>query len=107
MRELLMKAEDDTDGCNPLSSFHFSKSFPDVDMLKLEYHLKYLSDAGFVEGEDGYIVDITPYGRDYLENIRNHSVWEETKKKFQPLGSVTVSVISEIAKSIVLSRLGL
>ena len=45
--------------------------------------------------------------REYLDTIRDKNIWEDTKKKFHPLGSVTFSVISDIAKSLILKQLGL
>lgn len=107
IRNLLIEIEEITDGHTNFSCFYFFDKFPGVNEDIIEYHLKYLFDAGLVEGAEGYVIDITPFGRDYLDNIRDHTIWEETKSKIHPLGSVTLSVISEIAKSLVLSKLGL
>lgn len=107
IRDLLLKIEEITNGYRNFSPAYFFKKFPETEEPIIAYHLKYLSDAGLIEGSEGHVIDITPFGRNYLDNIRNHTVWEETKSKIQPLGSVTLSVISEIAKSLILSKLGL
>ena len=107
IRNLLLRIEEDSDGHTNFSLFYFFEAFPEVDKASIDYHLKYLYDAGFVEGSRDFIIDITPYGREYLDSIRDKNIWENTKKKFQPLGTVTFSVISDIAKSLVLKQLGL
>lgn len=51
--------------------------------------------------------DITPKGLDYLNNVRNESVWSKTKERIKPMEQVTFDLISEVAKSYLLSKLGL
>ena len=107
IRDLLLYIEDKSDGQQGFAPDDFCAAFPAEPPLTVKYHLKYLADAGLVERVRAYILDITPLGRNYLDNIRSQSVWEVTKQRFQPLGSVTLDVISEIAKAAVLSHLGL
>lgn len=107
IRALLLLIEDESDGFKGFILDDFIKAFPNENPNAINYHLKYLVDAGLIEKIRAYFVDITPRGRSYLDNIRNPSIWETTKQKFHPLGSVTLEVISEIAKSAILSRLGL
>ena len=68
---------------------------------------KFLLDANFIEMVNGGIIDITPKGRDYLNNIRNSDIWEKTKLKLQPLGAVAFDIVSEVGKSYIFSKLGL
>lgn len=107
IRSLLLLIEQESDGLNGCLPDEFSEVFPTYPPQTVKYHLKYLVDAGLIETIRSYIIDITPSGRTYLDNIRNPSIWEATKQRFQPLGSVTLDVISEIAKSAILSHLGL
>ena len=107
IRTLLLHIEDVTDGHTCFHSEYFYMEFPDINPNTLEYHLKYLFDAGLIEGKGGFVLDITPFGREYLDTIRDNSIWEKTKAKFQPLGSVTLSVISDIASSFIAKQLGL
>ncbi len=107
IRVLLLYVEEETDGEKGFLLDDFITAFPNESPKALNYHLKYLIDAGLIEKVRSYIFDITPRGRAYLDNIRNSSIWESTKQRFQPLGSVTLDVISEIAKSAILARLGL
>ena len=107
IRDLLLQIEADSDGYINFLRNYFFEAFPEVDKAVIDYHLKYLYDAGFIEGSRDFIIDIPPYGREYLDTIRDKNIWEDTKKKFHPLGSVTFSVISDIAKSLILKQLGL
>lgn len=53
------------------------------------------------------IVDITSEGHDFISNIRNEDTWSKTKKKLSPVGSVSLTIISEVAASVIKSTLGL
>lgn len=107
IRELLLHIEEISDGNTNFPSNYFLKPLRHYPERFVTYHLKFLLDAGLIEGKNGYITDITPYGRNYLDNIRNETIWIKTKNRLQPVGSVTLSVISEVAKSFILSKLGL
>ncbi len=108
IRNLLLKIEEISDGKNKISYEHLHKNLQNYNGLELSYHLKYLRESNFIQpAGDFHILDITPIGRNYLDNIRNNSIWGNTKAKFQPLESVTFSVITEIAKSLTLKALGL
>lgn len=108
VRTLLLQIEDITDGRKDFSIFYFSKCLPDVPIKAIDYHLKYLIDSGMVEGVIWeFVTDITPYGREYLNSIRNDSIWSKTKERIQPLGSVALDVVSELGKSFVLEKIGL
>lgn len=117
IRDLLIETEEMTDGINSYMFNNYCLSFKDVEKIKLRYHLKYLYNIGFIESlskcnsaniERLAIIDITPAGREYLDNIRNISVWHKTKSIIHKFGSpVTVSMVSNIAASVVKHSLGL
>ena len=107
IRLLLLFIEKEADGNKGFLPDDFTAAFSKESPQVIKYHLKYLTDAGLIESVRGYIFDITPRGREYLDNIRDASIWENTKKRFQPLGSVALDVISSIAKSLISSKLGL
>lgn len=52
-----------------------------------------------------YVKDITPRGHDFLENIRDESVWDETKCKAKKVGSFAIDILSQIAVSVISSKL--
>ncbi|WP_423748462.1 DUF2513 domain-containing protein [Bacillus cereus] len=46
-------------------------------------------------------------GHQFLDNIREKSIWEATKIKAATLGSVSLPTLSELAKSYIAEKLGL
>ena len=106
IRDLLLYVEDKTDGEKTIHVLSIAEDFHAVEVQKIKYHLKYLKDSHYLQHiRDVNILDITPLGRDYLNSVREQSIWKETKKVFHPLGSVALSVVSDIATSIILKRL--
>lgn len=73
------------------------------------YHVKYLYDAGYIQADAQFYntLDLTPLGRDYLNNVRDKSIWQTTQKHFAKLGNITLSLVSEIAKTYILKELNL
>ena len=88
-----------------LSDADFYRWLPGEDEAKVSYHLKYLADAGLVEYEPYHYNDITPKGRDYLDSIRDDTVWGKAKGKVSRYGHVSFGVLADIAKEILLSSL--
>lgn len=109
IRELLFIVERDTDGYRNLSVEYFCNKLQNKNFICIRYHIKYLLDAHLIEGTytRDAIMDITPSGRDYLDHIRNDTIWAKTKKILQPLGTVPISVISQVAASCISVSLGL
>lgn len=107
IRDLLLLIEDKSDGKNEISIFRFTEAMPDTDIGIIEYHLKYLSDAGVIEMYDGYVMDLTPIGHDYANNMRNDTVWKHAKEKLHPVGSAALDVIGEVVKAVLLAQIGL
>lgn len=113
IRNILIELEKRTDGYRNYpwqalyeSNATFQTSYSEV---AFRYHVKYLYDAGYVQSDVALenIIDLTPVGRDYLNNIRNDDIWHATKEKFSKIGNVTLPIVSEIAKTAILKVLGL
>ena len=108
VRIMLLQVETDTDGhTNYEIESYCEARFPEYETNTTTYHMKYLIDAEFVQAKNGAFRDITPAGRDFLNNVRNEGVWEDTKKAIKPLGSVALNIVSEIAASIIKKTLNL
>lgn len=101
VRDMLLKIEEDVDGSVNFEIGSYCEiTFTEHDATLTKYHMKYFLDAGFVQGANGYFRDITPYGRDFLDNIRDSTIWSKTKEAVKPFGTVALDVVSEIAASI-------
>ncbi|WP_423738704.1 DUF2513 domain-containing protein [Clostridium niameyense] len=50
---------------------------------------------------------ITWDGHEFLDNIRDNDIWNKTKNTISKINGVSIPIISDIAKSILLKKLGL
>lgn len=84
----------------------------------LYQHLKMLLGAGFITvdhhdvyhggGELWHRVNLTWAGHEFLDTIRSDTVWKETKRRIaSTVGSVSLSVLTEVAKQVAKGFLGL
>lgn len=95
-------------------------AFPKFPRRVLLGHLDILLDAGFIDGirndastfggRDAMWVDIrlTWQGHDFLDNVRNDTVWEKTKNKISStVGTASVEIVGQVAASFLRQMLGL
>ncbi|WP_158682887.1 DUF2513 domain-containing protein [Lactobacillus sp. CBA3605] len=89
----------------------------EVSLDQLAYTVTCLFQAGLVVNKVAYTLsgpylvspgNLTWDGNEYLNNIRNTSVWEETKDKVKKSGlSVSLQVLGAVATAVVKNKLGL
>ncbi|MEE4377298.1 MAG: DUF2513 domain-containing protein [Candidatus Competibacteraceae bacterium] len=92
--------------------------FDDLEEQDVAYNMRLLSDAGCIEANilktstgDNLIASaiarrLTPKGHDLLDSIRNESVWNQVKDKFQSKGlDMTIDMVISVGKRIVESML--
>lgn len=94
LRKLLFEAEEYDRG--HLSSFEFEVS--DEDYHRLDHHLLLLLDAGLMDvhpQHGGY--RLTSAGHDFLEAVRNDTVWNKTKKIAYDGGAASLGVFFDVA----------
>lgn len=70
-----------------------------------EYHLHLLMDEGLVTWQGKYAYRMTAAGHDFVEAIRNDTVWNRTKEAAANVGGVTLGFLGEIAKGYIRSEL--
>lgn len=91
----------------------------EIDRGQVVYHLNLMEQAGLTVNNIKY-ADNEPYliyssltwnGHDFLDSIKNDTIWERTKEgiksKGLELGQVSFSVLMEYAKSEIKRKLGL
>lgn len=68
------------------------------------YHIRQCNQSGLITGvhyydggKDVIITDLTPEGHEFLNNIRNESIWKDTMKKG---AGASLPIIIELAKQI-------
>ena len=108
IRKLLLIIEDETNGRKAFTYDHYRKALPLYSSVSIDYHLKYLLNCGYIEGELWrYVLDITPRGRDYLDSVRNPKIWQQVKDKIHPLDNITLDIIADVGKMLISNQLGL
>ena len=108
IRDLLLLIEEEADGFHPLSVSHYVNQIHGYSDNIIRYHIKFLQDSRFIEYKNlGFIIDITPAGRKYLDNVRNPELWNRAQKIIQPFGKVGLDIVSAIGESLLLKEIGL
>lgn len=51
------------------------------------------------------IVDITPYGHEFIANLRSSSVWEKVKSALKTVSGASIPVIAKLATETMLKQL--
>lgn len=88
----------------------------DYDMQTIAYHCKLLYEAGFISAYKGLYADgklhgfsvgaLTFEGNEYLNKIRQESVWERTKKVVLEGGiPATIDTLGKVAMNIIEKKL--
>jgi hypothetical protein len=115
-RELLLKIEADErlDGMRWLRySSPEELGINDHSLDEIGYHLKMLIEANFLTGKTNlmeampYIKNITWQGHELLDDIRDDTIWGNTKERAKGLAGVGMSLMWEIAKAELKQRLKL
>lgn len=105
IREILLEVE----SAKPLQELSYNG---DIDC----HQIRLLEDAGFVkaeiyedsEGISAEVERMTSQGYDFLDSIRNATTWEKVKERVRStVGSVSLSVLSEVAIVIARQVLGI
>lgn len=83
---------------------------------EIAYQLQLLSDVGFIESKeiravgvyDCFIKRMTMHGHEYLDSIRNETIWNKTKEKLADIGgNAPLAIIQELAAGITRAVLGI
>lgn len=78
------------------------------------YHINMLVDAGFIKlagkptmAGDFAVHGMTMPGHDFLDAIKEQSVWDHTKERVGKIGGWTLDIVLAVAKDEINRRLGL
>jgi hypothetical protein len=81
---------------------------------EVAYHLNLLIEAGFLKGRPPIdpmsmpvLSRLTWQGHEFLDDIRDESIWTKTKERLKGLPSVALSVVMQIAEAEIKKKLGL
>jgi len=91
-------------------------SFPSEQAIEISYHMELLMEAGLVNGQmsktmgpgphDFLAIRLTWQGHEFLDTIRNDTVWQKTKQSFLSQGiSMTFDLVKSFASDVAASYL--
>ncbi len=72
---------------------------------EIRYHILQCAKANLIElrsqdlGGNIGITDLTPYGHEFLANIRSDSVWNNVKAVSSKIGSTSLNALAQIASA--------
>ncbi|UXX84671.1 DUF2513 domain-containing protein [Roseovarius pelagicus] len=98
IRQLLLKYEAEDDWVLMTVGDIFGSS---EEERRENYHMHLMMDEGFLTPIGNGTFRITSYGHDYLEAIRDDTVWAKTKRGALSAGGASLRLMFEIASSIV------
>lgn len=111
IRDILLTVEDTTDSTK-MFEYQSDKEKPSklkkYDHNELMYHIRQCSLSGFFtalqtyDGDDFVIIgDLSPKGHEFLANIRQDNIWNNTKIIAGKVGSKSLDALIQIASNVV------
>ncbi len=67
------------------------------DEVKRNYHIELLCDAGLMTFQQGHTYRLTNQGHNYIEAIKNDTIWKKTKDAAAQIGGATLGMMTDIA----------
>ncbi len=112
IRDILTRLEEHNSEEDWLNLSNFSQD----KQSEISYHMELLIEAGLVNGqmseefgsgpEDFFATRLTWDGHEFLDAIRNDTVWQKTKKSFINKGlSMTFDLVKSVASDVAASYL--
>lgn len=109
VRAILLRVESEGDPEEPVIN---SLTLDDIDQALTNEHVKLMIDCGLLEGQCKFstnnrilltsIRGLTPRGYDFLDNIRNESIWGKIQQHIaSTVGSASLEVIEKFATQII------
>jgi len=93
IRQLLLEFEE-SDKRVIVLSFHLNMTPEEQKKL---YHAELLCDAGLLLQLDESVFRMTNHGHDYLDAIRNDTIWSRTKSLTREAGGASLGMLMEVA----------
>ena len=84
---------------------------------EIGYHSYLIIEAGLADGPnctvmgskspEAEVTSLTWEGHDFLDAVKNENVWNKSKEKLKKVGSASLSVVKDVAVSVLKKELGL
>ena len=109
IRDILLTVEDNTTFGNFLS-FGNATDYAQLSSYSTDevlYHIKQCELSGLLTKVSWYIGgsclihDLSPYGHEFLANIRSNTNWNKTKEITKKVGTTSLNAIIQIASNVI------
>lgn len=113
VRDILLYFEENLSYSNSISTSNLS--LKDYTCDEITYTIDKLHQYGYIDAHpiiaDGMmpifkVYSLTYEGHQFLDNIRDNKVWLKTKSTVSKFASVSISVLADVASSIIKSSIG-
>lgn len=86
-----------------------SEGMDDEKAVQVEYHLGLIQNAGFVEfdrasGGHWFCGGLTWYGHEFLEDIKDDTVWNDAKAGAKEMGGLSMEILRDLIKGLVKTK---
>lgn len=88
-----------------------------LSLEKLAYHIGLLVEGGFIQAKEFkfqsseptvYLINtITPQGHDFIDTIRQDTIWNKTKEKAHKVVGFSLSLLVDIGKEYLKKQIGI
>jgi hypothetical protein len=109
IRDILLTVEENT-GYQQFMSYPGKGVYPFLSKYsedEVYYHIYQCKDSGFFRdlktflGGSLLITDLSPFGHEFLANIRQDTNWQKVKDTAKKVGSTSLSAIAQIAAGVI------
>lgn len=110
VRDILLKIEEIPDVKHhwDFTPKNIPEIFPTYSIEEIIYHLRQCELSGFLlnpshNGNFDYydVADLTPYGHEFLNNIRENNIWNGVKSVANKVGTTSLNALVQIASNVI------
>lgn len=114
IRQILLAVENQTAFEKPTRAYDVAEEC-DFPLEEILYHINQCELYGFftevrhyVNGDyNCMIMDLSPKGHEFIADAHSDSVWKKVLQTISPVKGVSISVLTEVIKAVVRSKLNL
>jgi hypothetical protein len=118
IRKIILTLEENMEYGKNLKSEKLFESMEDesLSIEKLSYHIELLVEGGlikanglrtFSDGTSYIITTITSQGHDFIDTIRQDTIWNKIKEKVHDIGGFSLSILVDIGKEHLKKQIGI
>lgn len=112
VRDIMLYIEDNLKLDNTLTINEIQINLSNYSIEDITYTCEKLDEAGYLEIKryitgDAIVLKMTYNGHQFLDTIRDDSIWKETKSKISKIAGVSLPIIQQVAAQLISLKLGI